>query len=99
MDYVKSSADRQLIDAAMGTQAIVRSFVAPPGVPRDRVEILRKAFMDTIKDPELVAEAAKTQSDIHSHPGSKVEEMIKRWYSIPPEQVQKIRQIYFPSGF
>ena len=99
MDYLKTPADRQLVDAAMGTQAIVRSFVAAPGVPRDRVEILRKAFMDTIKDPELVADAVKTQSDIHSHPGSKVEEFIRRWFSIPPDQVQKIRQIYFPSGF
>jgi hypothetical protein len=99
MDYLKTPADRQLVDAAMGTQAIVRSFVAAPGVPRDRVEVLRKAFMDTIKDPEFVADAAKTQSDIHSHPGSKVEEMIKRWFSIPPDAVQKIRQIYFPSGF
>ena len=42
MDQVKKPADRQLIEATMGTQAIVRSFVAPPGVPNDRVEILRK---------------------------------------------------------
>ena len=99
MDYVKSPGDRQLIEAGMGTQAIVRSFVAPPGVPRDRLEILRKAFMEAIKDPELLAEAAKTKSDIHPHPGSKIEDMINRWFALPPESVKKIRDIYFPSGF
>ena len=99
MDYVKAPAERQLIEAGMGTQAIVRSFVAPAGVPRERVELLRKAFMETMKDPELLAEAAKTNSDIHPHPGSRVEELIKRWFDLPTESVQKIRQIYFPSGF
>lgn len=99
MDYIKTPSDRELIDAAMGTQAIVRSFVAPPGIPDDRLEILRKSFMETLKDPELLADAAKTKSIVKPRTGVEVEAFIKWWFSLPKESVEKIRRIYFPSGF
>jgi hypothetical protein len=99
MDYVKKPADRQLVEAAMGTQAIVRSFAAPPDVPNDRIEILRKAFMETLKDPELLADAARTKSDIKARTGPEVEAFIKKWFSIPKDSMDKIRRIYFPAGF
>ena len=98
-DYIKTPADRELIDAAMGTQAIVRSFVAPPGVPDDRLEILRKAFMETMKDPEFLADADRTKSAVKPRTGPEVEAFIKKWFSISKESVEKIRRIYFPSGF
>jgi hypothetical protein len=99
MDYIKTPADRELVDAAMGTQAIVRSFVAPPGVPDDRLEVLRKAFMETMKDPDLVADAARTKSPVKFRTGPEVEAFIKSWFSISKDSVEKIRRIYFPSGF
>jgi tripartite-type tricarboxylate transporter receptor subunit TctC len=99
MDYVKTPADRQLIETGMGTQAIVRGFVAPPGVPPDRIEILKKAFADTMKDPEFLADAAKTNSDVSPHTGAEIQAFIKQWFSTPPELVQKIKRTYFPAGF
>ena len=41
-----------------------RPFAAPPGVPADRVTALRRAFEDTLKDPEFISEAAKMQLEI-----------------------------------
>lgn len=99
MDYVKNPSDRQFIEAAMGTQAIVRSFVAPAGVPPDRIEILRKAFTDTMKDAEFLADAAKTHSDVRPRSGPEVEAFIQRWFNLPRESVEKISKIYFPAGF
>jgi hypothetical protein len=99
MDYIKNPADRELIDAAMGTQGIVRSFAAPPGIANDRLEILRKAFMDTLKDPAFLADAAKSKADIKPRSGAEVEAFIKRWFNLPKESIEKIRKIYFPSGF
>ena len=43
----------------------VRPFVVPPRTPKDRVQILRKAFMDTMKDPEFLAETKKANLDIN----------------------------------
>jgi tripartite-type tricarboxylate transporter receptor subunit TctC len=99
MDFVKTPTGRQLIETGMGTQSIVRAFVAPAGVAPDRIEILRKAFAVTMKDPEFLADAARTNSDVSPQTGAEIEARIKRWFSTPPELVEKIRKIYFPAGF
>lgn len=99
MDLVKDAKDRELVEAAMGTQGIVRSFAASPGVPSDRVQILRKAFMDTIKDRELLADAARTKTEMRPRTGAELEGLIKRWFTLPPDKLAKIRAIYFPGGF
>src|SRR5437867_29963 len=53
--------------------ASVRPYVVPPGTPKDRVQILRKAFVDTMKDPELLAEAKKASLDINPDDGAALE--------------------------
>ena len=45
--------------------ATVRPYVLPPNTPTDRVQIIRKAFMDTMKDPDFLAEAKKANLDIN----------------------------------
>ncbi len=99
MDYVKTPAQRQLIQAGMGTQIINRTFVAAPGIPADRARILRRAFMDTMKDPEFLADAARTKIDINPRTNSEIETLIKEWFSLPLESVEKLRKIFFPAGF
>lgn len=99
MDLVKDPRDRELVEAAMGTQGIVRSFVAPPGVAADRLAILRKAFMDTLRDPEFLGDAARTKTEIRPRTGAEVEGLIRRWFSLPPQMIARIREIYFPAGF
>ena len=63
-EVIKKRADKdgQAVYAAWGGQyEFQRPFVAPPGVPKDRLEILRKAFTATFKDPEFLAEAEKSK--------------------------------------
>ncbi len=58
----KADADGLAVYKAWGGQyEFQRPFVAPPGVPKDRLEILRKAFAATFKDPEFLAEAKKSK--------------------------------------
>jgi hypothetical protein len=47
-----------------GTYEFQRPFVLPPGTPKDRLEILRKAFAATMKDPEFIAEAEKSKLEV-----------------------------------
>ena len=58
-----------------------RPFVAPPGVPADRAEALRNAFMDTMKDKDFLADADKAQMEITPVPGDKVQALVKEIYS------------------
>jgi tripartite-type tricarboxylate transporter receptor subunit TctC len=63
-EVIKAKADKDglAVYKAWGAQyEFQRPFVAPPGVPKDRLEILRKAFAATFKDLEFLAEAKKSK--------------------------------------
>jgi tripartite-type tricarboxylate transporter receptor subunit TctC len=62
-----------------------RPFLAPPGIPAERAAVLRKAFMDTMKDPEFLAAADKTKMEITPVAGEKVEKLVKDLYATPKE--------------
>jgi tripartite-type tricarboxylate transporter receptor subunit TctC len=65
----------------------------PPGTPKDRVQILQKAFMDTMKDAEFLADAKKSQMDIDPVPGEEVEKTVARFFKLDPAVVTKLREI------
>jgi tripartite-type tricarboxylate transporter receptor subunit TctC len=57
----------------------------PPGTPKDRLEILRKAFADTMKDPEFIAEAKKSKFDATYVSGKEVEKYVANVLSVTPK--------------
>jgi tripartite-type tricarboxylate transporter receptor subunit TctC len=62
-----------------------RAFSAPPGTPKDRVNILRKAFLETLKDPELLKEANKSKLVITPVSGEKVDKLVSAILNMPAE--------------
>jgi tripartite-type tricarboxylate transporter receptor subunit TctC len=54
IDQAKNDADRQALDLLLERQRFARPYVAPSGVPRDRLELIRRAFDATMKDPDFV---------------------------------------------
>jgi tripartite-type tricarboxylate transporter receptor subunit TctC len=77
-----------------GTQALGRIFVSPPAMPVARRNALRKALLDTMKDPEFIADAAKTQIDISPMTGEEVEAMIARLSSASPAVIERTKQAF-----
>ncbi|HWO40934.1 MAG TPA: tripartite tricarboxylate transporter substrate-binding protein [Candidatus Eisenbacteria bacterium] len=71
----------------------VRPYVLPPGTPKDRVQILRKAFMDTMKDPEFLAEAKKANLDINPADGAELERNVKEIFKLEPGLIAKLKEI------
>jgi tripartite-type tricarboxylate transporter receptor subunit TctC len=71
----------------------VRPYVVPPGTPKDRVQILRKAFMDTMKDPEFLAEAKKASLDINPDGGAELEQNVRDIFKLDPSLVAKLKEI------
>ena len=62
-------------------------YVLPPGVPHDRVAAcMRKAFADTLKDPELIAEAEKMKLDMTFRPPDRLE----GWWTISTDRADVI---------
>ena len=90
-DYVKSEDARQIVDLIFGQLVLGRIYAAPPGVPADRVEALRKAFMSTMADKDFLSDADKTRIDIIPATGEQVDAQIKRFYAVPPEVVERAK--------
>jgi tripartite-type tricarboxylate transporter receptor subunit TctC len=77
MDYAKTEDQQQIFKLIFARQVMGRPYLAPPGIPKDRAEALRKAFMDTMKDPEFLADAEKSQLEITPVGGAEVEKLVK----------------------
>jgi tripartite-type tricarboxylate transporter receptor subunit TctC len=84
-DLAKSDAQRQMLRMIFARQVMGRPFLAPPGVPADRVTALRKAFMDTMNDKDFLADAERAKLEINPVDGEKVQALVKEIYATPPE--------------
>jgi tripartite-type tricarboxylate transporter receptor subunit TctC len=89
MDFAKTEEQKQILRLVFARQVMGRPFGAPPGVPADRVAALRKAFMDTMKDPEFMAEANKSEVEITPVSGEDIQKLVKDVYDTPAEVAQK----------
>jgi tripartite-type tricarboxylate transporter receptor subunit TctC len=67
--------------------------VAAPGVPKDRVKMLRDAFVKAISDPAFMAEASKKQLDVELIRGEELEALAKEVISQPPEVVERLKEL------
>jgi hypothetical protein len=67
--------------------------MAPPNTPNERVQILRRAFMDTWKDPELMAEVKKANLDLNPDDGASLENNIKEMFKLDAAQIAKLKEI------
>lgn len=90
--FLKSDADKRAAEVFYAQSMINRVFFAPPDVPADRLAALRKAFMDTIADKEMQAEAAKAGLDLDATSGDDVQALVTRLYATPREIVDRIRK-------
>ncbi len=68
-----------------------RPWVFPPGVPDERVEILRKAFKDTLSDPDFLAEAKKTKLDVEYVPAEEINRLVGEILNISPKTKQGLQ--------
>ena len=89
IDLVTDAQAKQVLELILIRQEMGRPFAVPPGVPADRLNILRQAFDDTLKDPTFVAEAAKLQLEIDPLTGGEIEALLKKAYSAPKPIVAK----------
>jgi hypothetical protein len=92
-DLAKSEEQKQILKIIFARQVMGRPFLAPPDVPQDRVAALRKAFMDTMKDKEFLAEAEKAQLEITPVSGEEVQKLVTDLYKTPPEIAKKAGEL------
>ena len=84
-DLAKNDIDRQVLEFISADTAISRPLVTNAGVPRERVEALRRAFDATMKDPEFLAEAEKSKTDISPMTGEEAQKIAVATINTPPD--------------
>jgi tripartite-type tricarboxylate transporter receptor subunit TctC len=94
LNYAKNDEAKRLISTVARVHGpTVRPYVLPPNTPKERVEIIRKAFMDTMKDPEFLAEAKKANLDINPDDGAVLEQNVKEILKLEPGLIAKLKEI------
>jgi tripartite-type tricarboxylate transporter receptor subunit TctC len=92
----KTDEARQLIQ--VGVQyagAFARPFAVPPGTPKERVQALRRAFQETLRDNALVAEAEKTKLTLDPVTGEELEKMVADVFTLDPALAAKLKAILY----
>jgi tripartite-type tricarboxylate transporter receptor subunit TctC len=69
-----------------------------PGVPEDRLAALRKAFDDTMSDPDFIAETKKAKLDVHPASGAKVQDIVAKMTATPPDLIAKAQKAMGEEG-
>src|SRR5262245_27181215 len=94
LDVAKTEEARVLLKArAIDPSAIVRVYVTTPRTPKDRLQILRRAFANTLKDPDFVAEMKKSNLDINPLTGEEVRAIVDNLFRLNPALLSKLAKI------
>ena len=93
VDQARNPEERQALEFLYAGQGIGRPFVAPPGLPADRLKMLRDAFSATMKDKDFVADATKQKLDVEPEDGEHLEALIRKVYATPKAVVDRVGEL------
>ena len=88
-DFVKKPEDRAVLEFLMATQAFGRPFIMPPGVPKDRADIIRAAFDKTVADKDFRSEGERMELDISPMPAQRMREILEKTFAASPEIIKR----------
>jgi tripartite-type tricarboxylate transporter receptor subunit TctC len=95
-EFVKTDEHRKILTFFASNVLLGRPIMAPPGVPPDRVNLLRRAFEATIKDPALLKEAVGMSFEIALQSGERIAELVAGIAATPPEIVSRTERLSRP---
>jgi tripartite-type tricarboxylate transporter receptor subunit TctC len=70
-----------------------RPFVAPPGVPEERLQVLRRAFRNMTEDPAFLAAAEKAKLDVRLRTPQDLMALVEELFATPQEQITRIKAV------
>jgi tripartite-type tricarboxylate transporter receptor subunit TctC len=91
LDVVKDPDQHAALEFFLGSSPMAFPFVAPPGVPKDRIALLRMAFDATIRDPHLLATAATQKLQITPLSGAEIDKLLEKFYATPKPIIEKAK--------
>jgi tripartite-type tricarboxylate transporter receptor subunit TctC len=94
LDLVTNPDDKLLLQAGLAEVTLGRPYLMPPGVAPDRVAAMRKAFEDTFKDPDFLADAKRMSLGVNTpRTGDQVQRIVEDTYRAPPKVIDRLRKL------
>src|SRR5262249_40898750 len=92
LDFAQDDRSRKILALLGGGPDIGRSIVAEPGIPAERAAALRKALMETLSDPEFVADMHKRNLNVEALPGEELQKIVASAVATPKELVDQAKR-------
>jgi tripartite-type tricarboxylate transporter receptor subunit TctC len=97
-DLVSDPHKKGVLELILIRQEMGRPFAAPPGIPPQRLAILRRAFEQTMKDKDFLTEAQRMQMDVDPLTGPQIDDLMAFAYKQPKALVDDAAQLVMPAG-
>jgi hypothetical protein len=89
LEFAKNDEERKILTLFSADVVLGRPFVTAPGVPAERVEILRKALADMTRDPEYLKDCAEAGLDVQLIEGTRIQKIVEDLVATPPDIIAK----------
>jgi hypothetical protein len=94
MEKKKTSAiSRNVARALLVSATLGRPLIGTPGIPADRITILREAYLRAFTEPEVIEEAKKSRLDLETLTGAEVEAQIREVMNQPKEVIERVKKL------
>lgn len=94
LDFARNDADREALSFMLARQQAAKPYFAPPGVPAERLAILRRAFAETIRDPKFVALAKQAGLSLEDPmTGDELAALVSRVAKTPASVIERVNRL------
>jgi tripartite-type tricarboxylate transporter receptor subunit TctC len=91
--FAKTTKQKQTLEFLFASQTFGRPYLAPPGLPPERLAVLRKAFDETMTDPAFVADVTKTRLKLSPITGADMDRLMAELKLIPKDVVADVAKL------
>ena len=97
IDFAKTDEARQILKYAVQDVAILQYlYFLPPATNKETVQILRRSFIDTLKDPEFLAETSKANLSVTPVAGETIDGIVSGLFKLDAQMVAKLKSVLVP---
>ncbi len=96
VELARNDEERQLIALYVNSADVGYALAAPPGVPQDRVDALRTAFVAMFKDPQFLADVAANKTDVNLLPGAELQKLVQDSANVSNAVLERARALSGP---
>jgi tripartite-type tricarboxylate transporter receptor subunit TctC len=97
LDVATTEDQRAILKLMFARETMARPYVTPPGIPVERLAALRRAFDETMTDPQFLADAKRQNLDVRPVTGTEADVLIKEVYATAPDVLKRAAE-YMKEG-